>query len=344
MTERAAEAGASPRTPALWEFVEQSGLQALVACASKNPNAKFTVLLVSSQTGRTILAVKVPTTDAAARAIEAEQRTLVELRRRGPCSLLSTMPEPIGAVEFEGRRGLVMTAVHGMPMTTSYLSWRHTASRSAVAADFAAVDEWLSEFQACTARETSAIDMDCGITERLISRFQDRPDIGDDVACLKDIHARLGSSTVARTAVHGDLWFGNVLLSGGRASGVVDWEAGEVVGEPLRDVGRFAHMYALFLDRRAKAGRAVKGHAQLRAGEWGAGVAYAIDGEGWFPNLFRGFLRGGLARLGVPPARWRDLAMAAIAEVAALADDEAYARRHLELFHRLSRAKATSAF
>jgi hypothetical protein len=99
-------------------------------------------------------------------------------------------------------------------------------------------------------------------------------------------------------------------------------------------------MYALFLDRRTKVGRQVAGHSGLRAGEWGAGVAYAVDGTGWFPELFRRFLRDGLARLGADTASWRDLALAGIAEVAALADDDEFARRHLELFRTLARRPA----
>jgi hypothetical protein len=154
---------------------------------------------------------------------------------------------------------------------------------------------------------------------------------------VAEIHRSLETNAVSRTAVHGDLWFGNVLVSDGRASGIVDWEAGGIAGEPLRDLARFAHMYALFLDRRTRPGRSVAGHRGLRAGEWGAGVAFAVNGAGWFPELFRRFLRDGLARLGASPEHWRELALAGIAEVAALADEDEYARHHLELFLRLSR-------
>jgi phosphotransferase family enzyme len=141
---------------------------------------------------------------------------------------------------------------------------------------------------------------------------------------------------VPRTSVHGDLWFANILLSRGRVSGVVDWEDGSVSGEPVRDLVRFALMYALFLDRRTRPGRRVAGHSGLRAGIWGAAVEYAIDGKGWFPELFRRFLQDGLARLGASPSSWRDAALAGIAEVAAFTDDARYARHHLDLFRRLA--------
>ena len=118
---------------------------------------------------------------------------------------------------------------------------------------------------------------------------------------------------------------------------MVDWEAGATSGEPVRDLVRFALMYALYLDRRTVRRPARRGPSRAaRADRWGAGVEYALDGTGWFPDLFRRFLGDGLARLGASPARWRDAALAGIAEVAALTDDHGFARWHLELFRRVS--------
>jgi len=326
---------AAPDRRPLWEYVRDSGLRSLVVCASKNPNAKITVLLVSPATGRPLLAIKVPTTAAAAQAVEVEGRVLVELNGLGP-GLSETIPRLVDIIEFEGRRGLVMTAVEGLPMKTSYLRWRHTARPARVAADFAAIGRWVAELQRRTARQPGPLDMDAGVASALASRYSGEAGLPDDLDRLATIHARLRRNTVPRTAVHGDLWVGNVLLAGGRVTGVVDWEAGASSGEPIRDLVRFALMYALFLDRRTRAGRRVPGHRVLRAGDWGAGVAYALDGAGWFPELFRRFLREGLARLGASPASWQDAALAGIAEVAALADDDVFARLHLELFRRLA--------
>jgi hypothetical protein len=66
----------------LWEFVGKTGFESLVVAASKDPNAKVTVLLVSRETGASVLAVKAPTTAAAERAVEAEAQVLAELRAR----------------------------------------------------------------------------------------------------------------------------------------------------------------------------------------------------------------------------------------------------------------------
>ena len=78
------------------------------------------------------------------------------------------------------------------------------------------------------------------------------------------------------------------------------------------------------------------GHRGLRSGVWGSGIEFALDGSGWFSDLFREFIASGLLRLGADPARWRDAALAGIAEVAATADHDAFARLHFQLFARLS--------
>jgi len=299
--------------PSLRDFVESSGLPSLVVGPSKDPNAKITVLLVSPDGGRAVLAIKAPTTGIAANAVEAERRVLSELQDLLSPETAASVPRVAGRVEFDGRPALVMTAVPGAPMSTSYLRWRHTASPARVGEDFAALESWLVRFQAATERGTGQIDMDGGVTARLRKRFAAVDRLETHLGHLADVHERLQRSTTPRTAVHGDLWFGNLLVSEGRISGVVDWEAGALSGEPVRDLVRFALMYALYLDRRTR-----------------------VDGAGWFPDLFRGFLQRGLSRLGAPSERWRDAALAGIAEVAAFTDEDQFARFHFELFQRLA--------
>jgi aminoglycoside phosphotransferase (APT) family kinase protein len=330
----AAPVSGAPRP--LRAFIEDSGLQSVVIGVSKDPNAKLTTLLVAPGGGRPMLVAKAPTTSAAARAVEAEIELLQALRRLHPWSIIHTLPRVVDVVELEGRPVMVTTALPGVTMATTYMRWRHTASRDRVAADFAAAQAWLAELQSQTAGELAPLDLDGGVAERLRDRFDGHSQLGSDLDRLAAIHERLGGNLVRRSVVHGDFWPGNVLLTGGRVSGVVDWEAGCLTGEPVRDLMRFALMYALYLDRRTRPGRRVKGHRQLRADAWGAGVDYALDGHGWFPELFRRFVRHGLSRLGATPECWRDCVLAGIAEVAALTDDPDFSRRNLELFRRLS--------
>jgi len=281
---------------ALWDFVATTGLQSLVAATSKDPNAKATVMLVSPQSGLPVFAVKAPTTAAAERAVDVEAHLLAELRRVRIGALDETIPRVVGFVEFEQRRAAVMTALQGQPMSTAYARRRHTRGLKRVAADFAAVGGWLAALQRETGEERAALEMDAGVVSRLHERFGGESGLDSDLERLTAIHERPRLNRVTRTVVHGDFWFGNILVADGRVSGVVDWEAATTCGEPVRDLVRFANMYALYLDRRTRHGRRVAGHRGLRADRWGAGLEYAIGGTGWFPTLYRRFLEDGLAR------------------------------------------------
>jgi hypothetical protein len=319
------------RWSSLDAFVERSQMRALVIGTSKDPNAKITMLLLPRGNEQPVLAVKIPTTDEAARAVDREGRLLVEVRRSCRRSVLDTIPRVVDLLDYQGRRALLVTAVPGVPMSASYLRWRHTASPRTVRGDFSAASRWIAAFQAGTASAIGPVDVTTDVAMSLTERFVGHPSLDSCVEILEELRERLITIRTPRTAVHGDLWFGNLLISDGVISGVVDWEGGVASGEPVRDLARFALMYALYLNRGS--GR-VAGRRHVRT--WGAGVAHAFEGRGWFPDIFRGFLRDGLDRLGAPSASWRDIALAGIAEVAATTDDPEFARKHLELFHRLA--------
>ena len=320
----------------LSEYVDSTGLHSVVLGTSKDMNAKVTVMLISPETNTPVLAVKAPTTDVAEQAIELEQRVLLELERLPLGALGETIPRVVGTVEFERRRAIVTTAVPGTMLSTTYIGGRHTSRPDNVSHDFAALAGWLAALQTATSGAVRAVQMDCGVIDRLRERHAPGAPLEQGIDRLREIYRRLGRDAVPRTAVHGDLWFGNLLLDNGAVSGVVDWEAGTASGEPTRDLARFAIMYALFLDRRTRVGGRVQGHAGLRRTHFGAGVEYAVYGEGWFPDIFRRFLSEGLARLGASPDRWRDVALAGVAEVAAFTDDLEFAQRHLALFQQLA--------
>jgi len=313
-----------------------AGMQTVVVALSKDPNAKVTLLLIPRGSTRPTLAVKVPTTKGAQASIVAERRVLAELQARLPATMLATVPTIAHLSEAQGRPALVTTALPGTPMRTRYHAWRHLASAHAVRDDFRAVDRWLARFHSVTAGASGPVDMDNGSIAILRRRFADDPHLDGILARLGAIHARLRTSETPRTAVHGDFWLGNLLLVGEEISGVVDWESGSSSGEPVRDLVRFALTYALYLDRHSAPGHRVAGHRGLRAGAWGSGIEFAIKGDGWFPELFRGFVRDGLARLGADPACWREAVLAGLAEVAASADHLDFARLHWQLFDRLT--------
>ena len=336
---RAAYPGISD-PPRAGTILDLPGMHTLVLALSKDPNAKITILLIPYGGGRPTLVIKLPTTPAAEASIAAERDVLTGLHECWPRATLATIPSLEDVREFAGAPSLITAAIPGSPMTTRYHAWRHLGNPSSVRADFLAVEEWLAGFQSATAAGREPVDMDGGATDILRMRFGEEPGLDQVLTALAAIHHLLRTTTTPRTAVHGDFWFGNVLMAGERVSGVIDWEAGAASGEPVRDLVRFALTYALYLDRHTRAGHRVSGHRGLRAGEWGSGITWALQGRGWFPDLVREFVQGGLARLGADPGLWREAMLAGVAEVAATADHLEFARRHWQLFERLSRQNA----
>jgi hypothetical protein len=324
------------RRRSLADFIDSDAIETVVVGSSKDPNPKLTILLIPKGNGQPRFALKVPTTDGAAAALEGEMRVLRALRGRCAEPARSTIPRVVGQVEMGGRWGLLMNALPGVTMTSRYHGWRHTARPAAVAADFALAAAWLAQFHRATAGPATALEMDAGIGVLLARRHGALAGMDDTLAELDAIYARLREHRTLGSAVHGDFWCGNLLIAEGAVSGVVDWEAGSVLGEPARDLVRFAFTYALYLDRHTRPGHGVAGHPGLRAGSFGGGLVYAMEGRGWFPDLFRQFLEDGLARLGAAPACWRDAVLAGVAEVAATADHPGFAHGHLQLFRRLA--------
>jgi hypothetical protein len=317
-------------------LLDLPGMRALVLAFSKDPNAKLTVLLFPPDSPRPTLAVKVPTTALAEASIAAERDVLSKVRLGLPDAIQASIPKLEDLPALAGRPSLVATALPGVPMTTRYHAWRHISSPKGARADFGAAERWLAGFQGATARPRKPVDLEGGLPDVLRRRFAAEPHLVELLSTLSEIHARLRATSTPRTAVHGDFWFGNLLWDGGEISGVVDWEHGALTGEPVRDLVRFPLAYALYLDRHTRAGRRVGGHPALQAGVWGSGITYALDGEGWFPDLVRDFVRAGLTRLGADAGCWRDAMLAGVAEVAATADHLDFARLHWRLFERLT--------
>jgi aminoglycoside phosphotransferase (APT) family kinase protein len=316
----------------LLALVGEPGARTLSLTMSKDPNAKLTVLVFPAGAGDPALVVKVPTTARAAVAVAREHRLLLALHALDAGPVLATVPAVAGMVHHDGLPALVTSALPGTPLRTAYYRPGHTGRPAGVAADLAAVGAWLGAFQSATAGPPAPIDLGGGLSQRLRGRFGAEADeVGEGLEALLE---RLGAWAPPSTAVHGDLWFGNVLTAG-QVTGVVDWEAGAIRGDPVRDLARFVLAYALYLDRHTRPGRRVRGHPGLRATRWGAGVAYALDGTGWFPGLVRRFLSDGLRRLGLPGVLWRDAALAGLADVAVSADHADFALAHLRLLRRL---------
>jgi aminoglycoside phosphotransferase len=321
----------------LEELLKRIGARTICIAASKDPNAKVTLLLFRRGDARPTYVAKVPTTDEAAGRVEAETIRLRQLQDRDLGRLSDSVPRVVDVLEHRGRPVLLTTALGGRPMTTSYHAWRHTARPQAVAADFRAAGAWLAGFQQQTA--SPAVPLTAllkGVAGALQHRFAADPELAGDLAELADVQSRLDGHWSPRSVVHGDFWLGNLLIDGTGISGVVDWELAHVADVAVHDLVRFALTYSLYLDRHTRPGRPVAGHRGLRADRWGAGVDHAVDGDGWYPDLVQGFLAEGLVRLGIAPSCRRDVILAELAVIAAEADHVGFARDHLLIFRRLS--------
>jgi Phosphotransferase enzyme family len=330
----AAVAAVSTSRRDILDIVSDPTVRLAVLGASRDPNGKVTVLVLPGAPLRPRLAIKVPMTAAGAAAVARERHMLEALHGLNSSVIEATAPLPVESVTAAGLDAMVLTLLPGTPMTTLYHRWGHTRSRHRVARDLGAVAEWLRRLQQETSDGSGDVDMDGGVIEGLTHRFVDEPELAAVVVRVERACATLRRHHSPRTVVHGDLWCGNVLVRDGVVTGVVDWEAAELRGEPLRDLARFALTYALYLDRHTRPGARVVGHPGLSASTWGCGIDYLLTGDGWICDLLRAFLRLGMRRLGVPGELWREVVVAGVAEVAARADDDDFARAHLRLLSR----------
>jgi len=321
--------------PDLRALLSTPGSRVILLDASRDPNSGVMVLVTAPGSTEPHLAVKIATTAAAAEVIEREARLLVELRRRPLPRVDETLPRHIGIFDADGMLASATSVVPGIPMRTSYHAFRHLARPDSVRGDFAAAQEWLMALHADSMAAAAPIALLDGVAGRIAARWPDDSRALDLAERLGPLDARLSSAGTPRTVVHGDFWAGNLLISRDTVTGVVDWAAAELSGEPLRDVVRFVITYSLYLDRHTRPGRPVTGHPGLRADGWGAGIRYGMSGQGWYGQLVRDFVESALARLGAPTGLWRAALLAGLGEIAVTADHADFAIRHRDLLWQL---------
>jgi hypothetical protein len=290
----------------------------IVVAVDYAPAAKATLLLFGTD-GRPCLVAKLARRPEGEPVLVAEHDALIDIRAARPPSIAAQLPCPLGLERVAGRLVLVSTAVTGTPLSLRYYTPGHVRRPGRVAADLAAAGAWLGRFQEETRSGTVVLGPDAFEEWIRPTFYRYQAEVGwgrwesDLLDYLSDQCTRLGGTPLPVVAVHGDYAPGNILLDGGRVSGVVDWELGRGAGLPFSDVFKFAASYGSYLDRACPPSRgSLPGHpgwSQTRD-RWGGvpgwtngtGILYAFFGSGWFPELVRSFLSAHLGRLEVPPA------------------------------------------
>jgi hypothetical protein len=289
---------------------------ALLIGNGKAPSSKVSFLFFDGR-GEPAVVAKVARNDVAERALGDELQALEAVRATGAPSVLDGAPTPMGLERVDGRATLMLTGLAGRPLYAAYHTPGHTSDARIVAADFTAAADWLARFQRETAAGAARVGPEFvrSFVDPVLARY--RRDVGwDDVedAFFADVGERLRAldgTPIPLAASHGDFWMGNLLLEGGRVTGVIDWEVAGVARTPFRDLYKFPTSYAFYMDR-AWPGRggAVPGHPGRedaggrwrRFGDWPnlLGFGHAFFGEGWFPELVRRWVDRQLGELGLP--------------------------------------------
>ena len=302
----------------------------VVIAMSRDANPKAIVMVFVEGAPSPLLALKVGITQGACRSVDAEAGALRALAEVDPTMVHHTAPRVLELRDDPLGTALVMVACPGVPMAIDYHRWRHTSRPDPVRRDFSRADRWLRQL----ARRSVASGDPLGWADGIRARFGSEAAGQRAATATQSIEGELGRPDRG-ALVHGDFWCGNILHTAGVVSGVVDWEHAVVGGDPVRDRVRFALSYSLYLDRHTRAGSPVRGHAGLRAGRWGAGIRYAVQGQGWYPELVADFVGDGLEATGRSRDLWRAAMLSGLAEIAVRSDHDGFARQHLELLGEL---------
>ncbi len=291
-----------------------SPASAIVAGLDRSPAGKVT-LAFFDQAGDLAAVAKVARSATSEPALVREYEALSHLWALGVPSVRERVAEPLLLERVSGRLALVQAPLGGRPMTAAYYTPGHVTERGPVAEDFAQAAAWLLAFQRETA--TGPQVLDAALLDRWVGQVIRgyREEVGwsaTEEKLLSEVQTRaegLIGFPLPTAAVHGDYWMGNLLVDASGLRGVIDWERGRDSGPCPLDVYKFPTSYAVYMDR-AYPGGVVPGHPGRerwrerwrRFGEWPnlAGFGYAYWGEGWFPELVRGFIGGHLDALGIP--------------------------------------------
>lgn len=220
--------------------------------------------------------------------------------------LRRSLPRVVERVDVYGSDdGVAMTAVPG-------LGGVHDArqARSGIRHLVQAMPAWLGTLWSESGSDVAPTDLGRDAVDAMLAHRTRGRTPQPALESLRGARERLADVEVPRTLTHGCLCRRHVVLSDG-APGAEDWGLGNVAGDPLRDLGRFAVHLA---DRR---------------------LAEVLEGRTSFAAAIERFLGEAMGRhLGVPPQLWREVLVLSEVELAI----EALGRTDPHGMVRLSRA------
>jgi hypothetical protein len=230
-----------------------------------------------------------------------------------PDTVRGAIPRPLGLHLVDGTQVLLQTGVPGSHLFGMAASGR--LRQAALARQLGPALAWCATLQSVSAQWV--ITDDSVLAERL------EPPAKEAVALL-DGDAKVGSlldrtieqaralrgTRLPLVASHGDYWAGNLFVSDGRVSGVVDWERAALddlpVWDPVKAVGSAAYHLDRYRSVPRRGPAALPGWGDL--GPWrgvaepqfAAGFRAAFVQPSWLADLCRDALVTSLRRTGVP--------------------------------------------
>jgi O-antigen/teichoic acid export membrane protein len=210
---------------------------------STAPNRMLTsdcdVLVIDLDSPPTGLVVKMATSPAASAGLNRHADLLTWLRPQLGAGSAALLPQVVQRSTYQGERVVVETALPGsvVPEPAPHSGLDHKVTAAALTA-IAAIH---SSAPVPTLVESNVLERwlnePLGSLRRLPG-WAAAPAALDRLA--ETLHESLTGQQVTATVVHGDFWFGNVLVrstdAGPEVSGIVDWENARRIGLPDTDL------------------------------------------------------------------------------------------------------------
>jgi SAM-dependent methyltransferase len=225
----------------------------------------------------------------------------------------ATLPRSLGIHRIGDAEVLLQTAVPGRHLVADTASRR--LRRSTLERQLDLMLSWCLRMQAASGRPV-VVDEELiaskltPLAEAGVARLGGDPRVEALLGEALDRARGLVGTSLSLVVAHGDFWAGNVLVDGGRVSGVVDWERSSADDLPIWDPVKAVLDAAYHLDRyRAVPRRGPSGLPRWgELGPWqgtadprfGVGLRAALVDESWLADLARKVLTSAFTRAGIP--------------------------------------------